>query len=178
MKKISEITFKDYIEASETFKDYLITIFDLAYIEAINIFKIKPTIELEFVQVKELLKIDSFDDFQMIEYVKSLTNISDIELSNIALLKYKQFIKYLTNEAEKIRTIEMELQYEPTGKEYAAGIEELNKFDYYLQIRQLANNDITKIQIVEKLPYHLCYTELLAQKELNIFEKNLIKLQK
>ena len=71
---------------------------------------------------------------------------------------------HVENEVKKIIEKEKALTYEPTGKQLAAGIENLNKFGIFGTIDSLADGDVLKHNDVINLPYHYIFTKLLYEK--------------
>ena len=58
-----------------------------------------------------------------------------------------------------------------------AGLDRFDKYGHYLQLRELANNDITKIEAVKQIKYSAALMELMVRKDLNDYEKELMRIR-
>lgn len=106
-----------------------------------------------------------------IEHISLLTSKIIKELENFSFLKLIQFKNYYFAEIKRICEIENNLlSYEPTDDEKNAGIDNFNVLGVYNQIRNLAGNDVTKIEAVRNCRYSDCLLELYARKLSSEFE--------
>lgn len=144
-----------------------------------NYFNIQELRLFRFSLIKDL-QYDlnkGFDWNKLIGYICMFTNKKKGEILNTRILYICQFKNYLIREIELINKIEaIELGYEKTDIDEAAGIDRFNIFGYYPQLRELANGDITKIESIEKMKYNDCFVELSYRKRQFDFERARNKL--
>ena len=80
---------------------------------------------------------------------------------------------------EHINEIEsMTLTHEIDQDEIRAGIEKLAPLSIYIQIRQIAITFSKSINEVRKWKYSECFTELVTQKRLSDYEKELFEIKR
>jgi hypothetical protein len=98
--------------------------------------------------------------------------IKNIGLKDIFILN--QSYKYLIKEISRVNEIEGELLASSINSDEAqAGIDDLADLGIYLQHRQLALTFHQTIRWVEEQPYNDMILELVTQKRLNDYERNL-----
>ncbi|MCK9281336.1 MAG: hypothetical protein M0P71_11990 [Melioribacteraceae bacterium] len=145
--------------------------------EAVDHFHIGDMTAKSFGLIKDLqFDISSGETgwIKLIEYVEKLINKKCIDLD---LTTFVQTWKYILSEIERITEIEsIVLKYEATDEEIQAGIDKLGILGIYMQIRSLTKGDITKNDEVRSMRYDEAFTELVAQKMLSDYEKELIKI--
>lgn len=74
------------------------------------------------------------------------------------------FFNYIRKGLDEIAVMEDHLAYEPTIYEMSAGIEEFNKFGYFVTVDRLAGGDPLKYDEIVKQPYQVIYSKLLLNK--------------
>lgn len=177
--RLSKLTYKDYFELSPEAKQNIELVFQYYIIHSKNIFDLPFITKWTFENVRCLIaNYNQWNDFQFMEYFSKLANIPLEKFAQYPLIEILNFKKHIENEIEVIRELENELNYSPNGKEKTAGIDEFNIFGDYISYRELANNDVTKIESIKNLEYSLCYTELLMRKKIIEFNRNIEKLNK
>lgn len=152
------------------------------YNDALNVYSIKPLIDFSFGLIKDIQssfsqKFISWNE--LIDFFVELTGIKKEKLINQKLVAICRFKKYVYDEVSELINNENELlKHIPTTDEESAGIDEFGKYGVYIQLRKLANEDITKIEDIRKIKYSSCLLELLYQKDLYNYQTKLNKIKK
>ena len=141
-----------------------------------------PLEKRSFGEIKDLMAAASDGEYSFIE---QLMTISDYSLENILPRPAYEWIKTLEFISEKIvNFVEMEqtqLVPQVPGKDYSSQMEQVD-FSFfseeYIQLRELANQDITKIDEIRKLPYETCFVELLYRTKQTDFERLVMQSNK
>ena len=126
---------------------------------------IPDIIEWSYDKVKTLQSM--FDGLRYGDIPEVLAYVHDTKVEDhFKAFFYDTFALYnhIEKEVTKIIDKEKALIYEPTGKQLAAGIENLNKFGLFGTIDSLADGDVLKHKAVINLPYHYIFTKLLYEK--------------
>lgn len=76
---------------------------------------------------------------------------------------------------ELMETEQTELVYEPTEKEKEAGVEDLNRFDFFPTIDQLTGGDQTRVDEILMLPYHKVFRKMAYTKAVGNINKKLVE---
>ena len=181
--KVENILLIEYITGDSILieKYNFIMKFSEEFKKAVNYFNIQELRLFRFSLIKDFQSDlnKGFDWMKLIDYICLFTQKEKREILNNRILYICQFKNYLIREIELINKIEaIELGYEKTEIDEAAGIEKFNIFGYYPQLRELANCDITKIESIEKMKYIDCFVELSYRKRQFDFERsknNLLK---
>lgn len=169
--KIPKLTFNEYFVLEDKTEQN----FAIKYIkESKDIFSIGDFTELSFKTVKNMqssiadgLKWENI--FDLLENEKGLKQKAIGLLPVMELAKFKL---YIDEQIQIINTIEsIALSHSTTNEEEIAGIEDLSDLGTYLQFRELANNDILKIEAIGKMKYSDCFLELVARKRLYDYKK-------
>jgi hypothetical protein len=113
--------------------------------------------------------------YKIAEYLQTLTKQKII---NEYLDKICQQWKYIVVEIQRIINIEnIALAYYATNEEKTAGIDKLNGLGIYLQFRNIAREINLTIDQVKAMPYLEAFTELVTQKKIHDYEKELIRIR-
>lgn len=91
-------------------------------------------------------------------------DVSEDRLLDISVFDYFDTISFFAKEIRLINTIEESL-ISTVGEPIDEGSSVFAKFGVLAQYLNLAGNDITKINKIEKLDYSLCFSVLLYRKE-------------
>lgn len=183
MIEIQDISLVEYHELDEdTKREYDFAIkYGKQFNTPINVFEAPDFTELSFGIVKDMQQ-----DFQgeiswktILDYTEKITGLSKKDIAKRKLLTVCRFNAHILAEVERINEIESQLlSSAPTAEEVAAGIDQFAKFGAYPQLRKLAKGDLTKLEEIKELPYHLCLLELHYDKTYNEFRNQVIKLRK
>jgi hypothetical protein len=85
---------------------------------------------------------------------------------------------YCKNEIELINKIESEnLGHDSTGEEQSAGIEIFSKYRSFPQFLSLCNEDLTKMELIRKLEYSVCFAKLMYDADLVQYQNNIFKIR-
>jgi len=172
--KIENLTFNEYFVLEDKSEQNFAIKYAKELNDPVDIFEIGDFTELTFKTVKDMqYSITNgltWDDiFELIESVKG---ISQKELGRRTIFDLARFKCYVDAEIQRINKVEnMSLSHTPTNDEEIAGIDDLSDLGTYLQFRDLANEDITKIKEIEKIKYSDCLLELIARKRIYEYRK-------
>lgn len=159
------------------------------YQESIDSIGIGDLTDCSFGLIKEIL-MDMEAGFDFSKQFTSLVKIVDerglkIDIMDMELLSFVQELNYMKDQLSDIVENERNLLSDSDFDEKAeraaidANGESLFKgIETYLQLRSLANEDITKIDAVEHMKYSDCLLELYTRQQLRKFEKNYERLSK
>lgn len=141
-----------------------------------------PLEKRSFGEIKDLMSAASEGEYQFIQQVMK---IDDYSLPKILKRPAYEFIKTLEFISDKIVAfVEMEntqLVQQVHGKDYSSQLEQVDFScfsDEYIQLRELANQDITKLEEIRKLPYETCFVELLYRTKQTDFERLVMQSNK
>lgn len=183
MIELDDITVNDYIELEDkTEYDFAIN-FANQYNELIDEYGIGDIIQLKMGIVKDIqdeMEFGTLTFEKKIDYLNLILKKENSEwIGSEKLAKFSRGLNYLYSGIEEIIKAErMVLCHEPSIEEEAAGLERFSKLGVYLQLRKLANGDITKIEAIREMPYSSCFTELYTQKLEFDFQKDLNDIYK
>lgn len=139
--------------------------------------------------IKEILMMME-GDFNFTEQLSALQKLIDdsklrIRAIEMDVLQFVQELNYMKDEMKKIVDAEIELlsnaEYDEIAERAVMGNNGKSLFEgleVYMQLRQLANEDITKIDKIEKMKYSDCLIELYTRNQLSKFQKNYERLSK
>lgn len=121
--------------------------------------KVNELWELKWIELIEL-KFD-LEDQDLKAAIQKLYTISDKELLQVEVLNFKSCIAWITNQLEDIAETESEnLSYTPSNDELDAGVDELQKYDYYVTLDSLTEGDSTKEDYYLNKPYSYIFRKL------------------
>jgi hypothetical protein len=169
MIEVKDYSYKEFLQLSPVELTEYVSIMQFAkpFRQEVDIFNIGDITTCNFGLIKDLqYDLQSDIDYdKMFEHISMITKKNIEDLHNFSLLKILQFKNYYISEIKRICEIENNLlSYEPTNEEKNAGIENFNSLGIYNQIRNLAGNDVTKIEAVRAVKYSDCLLELYARK--------------
>lgn len=171
--KLSELTYKDYFELSDSNKTDIELTFQYCILHPKNIFDLPVITKWTFENVRVLISnYHLWNDIQFMEYFSKLANITLEKFAQYPLIEILNFKKHIESEMQLIRNLESELEYKPTQIELAAGIESFNEFGYFTMYWELANEFIGNLDIVKNIDYMTCYVVLSYRKKFKDFSKN------
>ena len=181
MIELENITYKQYLEIEDkSLYDYCIK-YAYSFNKPVDHLKITDLMEYDFGIVKDL-QYDFQNGItwqQLLDYICELKNIKLKDIVNNLLINLCQIKSYLKSEIERINEIEsLTLSFEPEEDEIRAGIDILAPFGIYLQLRQIALTFHKSIYEIRKWKYADCFTELVCQKKISEFEKNLFEIRR
>lgn len=162
---------------------------DERYRQSVDSIGIGDLTDCSFGLIKEIL-IDMEGGFPFEKQYNSLvkiiaekglkTNLLDMEL--LTFVQQLNYMKDCLNEIiETERQLLSDSDFDEKAERAAIGDDGKSLFDgieVYLQLRSLANEDITKIDAVEHMKYSDCLLELYTRQQLRKFEKNYERLSK
>jgi hypothetical protein len=174
--KLELITFKDYVVLADKSEYNFAMKYATRFKTAVDELNLGSAMSWKFGIVKDL-QFDLGNEMSITKAVDYISLISGVELPEIANYRIDQIsrtIAYIQSEIENISNIErIKLSHETTAEQEMAGLEDFSDLGVYMQIRELAGNDVTKIEAVRNLPYDLCFIELYARKKINQYEKKI-----
>lgn len=162
---------------------------DERYRQSVDSVGIGDLTDCSFGLIKEIL-IDMEDDFPFEKQYNSLVKIIaekglKTNLMDMELLTFVQQLNYMKDGLNEIVETERQLlsdsDFDEKAERAAIGDNGKSLFDgieVYLQLRSLANEDITKIDEIEHMKYSDCLLELYTRQQLRKFEKNYERLSK
>ena len=179
MIELKRITVKEYLTLEDKSQYDFAMKFALQFNESVNEFEIQDVFELPFGFVLDY-QFELSHDMTLLKQIELIQTITDRKIGDMLLDVFCRGCKWLNDGIFQIAEIERQkLSYTPTYDEQSAGIENLFEgLEYYMKIRKLAGNDITKIEQVRALPYSRCFLELYTQKQEYEYQQNIIKNQK
>jgi len=107
----------------------------------------------------------------VMELARIVYGIHDITI--VSVIDLQGFNWIIEAMAEMIETEKRELAYEPSEKEKAAGIDELERFGFMPTIDSLAAGNMSEYNQVLSQPYHKVFQKLCYQKTINSITKKL-----
>lgn len=145
--------------------------------------------ECSFGLIKEIL-MDMEGEWTFENQYEALRKImlekaNNVDLLSMNIVEFIQQLNYMKDCMNAIVKNEIELLSNSDFDEIAEravigdnGKSLFEGIEVYLQLRQLANDDITKIDKIEKMKYCDCFLELYTRNQLNKFESNYNKIAK
>ncbi len=175
--EIERITLEQYLNLEEkSIYDFALK-FVLKFNIPENVFNCNPISDMKFgfvktMQAKILSEHTIYDE---IEFVKECTDRNPLKMF---LDDYSRQLIYLVKELEGLSEREINLlTTEPTQKEINAGLHRFDGLGLYLQERELAGKDITKLDSIREMKYQDCFVELYTRKQERDFETAYSKLK-
>ena len=167
--KLPFITIGEYCQlTNEERKDYDFAIKYSTQSEAKDILFFGDITKKTFGEVKDWQQL--FSDKE--SFVKFLT-MFDEKLLTLDVFSFFAFYRYVESEVVRVSEIEQKLlSHEPTADEVASGIDRFNIFGVAIQIDNLAKGDITKWEVIRKMPYEHCLLKLVMDKTANDFTRD------
>jgi hypothetical protein len=174
--EIERITLAEYYKLEDTSNYDFAMKFAHQFTIPENIFKVPDLEELEFGFIKNAqLNIVRGDMNYYLELFHELTGLNPF---NLYLDEFTRQLHYIKREFEKLSEKESKLLISPPSeKEQRAGLERFDGLGAYMQERELANNDITKLEAIRKTKYKYCFVELYTRKQERDFNKAYSKLK-
>ncbi|MCQ2608738.1 MAG: hypothetical protein MJ197_08645 [Bacteroidales bacterium] len=177
--KIKNYTFKQYSKLPlAKQQEYALMLRLSTNIERKNYISTEDVEEWTFTLVKELMQnIEDIDAFTNV-LLANRKEFQDIEKESAYKViisigyVYQRIIELINLEAT---TLVGYTSNEVMEASQGVGFEE---FGCYTQLLELANNDITKIEAVEQMPYCDCYTFLRYKAKESLFQKRLNDIYK
>jgi len=162
-------------------------------VEFLSAFEVKGGSELrikKFLRTKKLKpKVNDLWDLKWIELIElrfdlenqdlkaviqKLYTITEKELIQVEVLNYKSVLKWITEQLEDITETEKEnLNYTASNDELDAGVEELQKYDYYVTLDSLTDGDSTKEDFYLNKPYSFIFRKLCLMNDKRIINEKL-----
>lgn len=111
---------------------------------------------------------------KLLEYFAEISGKDLKEIGKMGIVEIYQQKNFFEEQINNINKIESNgLGHIATSDEKEAGIDRFKDFGQYLQLRKLALNDITKIEQIKKMKYKHCFAELVIDKMISDFDKDL-----
>lgn len=178
--QIKNYTLVEYTNLEDKSEFDFIMKFDKKFSVSNDVFNLGEFTDLPFGMVKDIQHQASqgMTWINLCEWIAKIKGTRIKQVAQYGMLELCQQRNYMVEEIERINLIESTaLGHESEDDEIRAGIEGFAIFGHYLQVRELANNDITKIDDVKKIKYSLALMELLVRKKLTDYEKELTKIK-
>jgi len=172
---IDNLTFNEYFVLEDKSEQNFAIKYSKELNDPVDIFEIGDFTELTFKTVKDMqYNISNGLTWENVfELVESVKGISYKVLGLKTIFDLARFKSYIDIEIQRINTIEnIALSHTATTDEEIAGIDDLSDLGSYLQFRELANEDITKIKEIEQMKYSDCLLELVARKRIYDYRKS------
>lgn len=184
-KQIEDVTVEQEPEQQTEFNMQSVTFQDFQRMvkfgkssDTIGKYKSKPFIELPYGIIKKDLPLYQKRElvYETVELILGC-QYDDLDLSDASGNEILQFLIWIKEQQEFIHDREMQhLTSEPEPEMIAAGIDKLNSHGEIITIDSLAQRDISKHKVIEKMPYHEIFKKLLIDKEIRDFEKRYAKV--
>lgn len=177
MIEIKDITYKEYFEIDpDEIDTYNRTIrYAIIFNKSEDHFNLGDFMKIPFGIVKDL-QYDLSNGLGLEQAVDYMCQISGKPLSefiNKKLITICQQRQYMVDEITRLTDIEAKtLSGTLTDEQIEAGIEMFGIFGVYMQLRDLAGNDVTKIESVRQIPYETCFLELYVRSKYAEYEDN------
>lgn len=114
----------------------------------------------------------------LLNFVHEETGISKLELGSISIFEWVKFRNWIKQGVKAINKLEEQLRYEGTPDDEASGINNLAKFNVFIQIDELAHGKIWMHDTIkEKVPYEIGFIKLLKDKEVNEYQRERMKIK-
>lgn len=177
-----DTTYREFIKLNE--EDRFGYTFQITYgnFEKKDYFSNTPLEKRTFGEIKRLMESAQESEYA---FINEILTINDYSLDNILDRPAYEFLKTVEYIADKIVDfVEMEntqLVPQVQGKDYSSQLEQVDFSmftDEYIQLRELSNEDITKIEQIRNLPYEQCFVELLYRTKQADFEKLVMQSNK
>jgi hypothetical protein len=176
--KIKNLTFNEYYVLEDKTEMNFAIKYGKELNEPLDVFDIGDFTELPFKIVKDMQYYitEGITWENIFEVVHEVKKIDHEHLGMMTIYSLARFKSYVDSEIQRINKIEgIALSHTPTNEEEIAGIEDLSDLGTYLQFRELANEDITKIKEIGQMKYSDCLLELVARKRIYEYRKELVK---
>lgn len=136
--------------------------------------------ELKFGLIKDIQADLEDGDININKYIGYINSIKpELKIGDMYLDEFTRGCNYLITSITELLQNEIDtLVTLPSTEEEQAGLDRFNGLGIYLQMRSLANNDITKIEYIKGMTYLKCYLELYTRKQENDFQKELERIYK
>lgn len=168
---IEDITVQQYIDLEDKhLYDFAIK-YAFIFTDSINEFQIGDIFDFEFGLIKDT-QYEILDEMSVMTKFDIVGKFTNKDISKLSLMKVIRQFNYISEQIELIVDVERQmLSHEPSDYEIQAGIDDFADLGVYLQIQQLTNSDVTKIEDVRKVKYNDCFLELLTRKRSYDFNK-------
>lgn len=186
--KHTRIKYKDFINLTDidTISNYILAIKHSDYYNIPeDCLGVGDLFDKKFGDIKDLQvelqneNYESFDLNSQISFLKKFIGCDDKFIDNCYLDQIIKSIKYMLESMNQLlenENITLKSNIPISYEEESAGIDRFNDLGVYMQIRNLANNDVTKIKDVRNTSYSDCYLELYARKVEGEFKYDLQKI--
>lgn len=180
--KVKDITFKEYIAlADRTDYDFYI---EYGKFEPEDIFNLGAFVDRSFEFVKDIQFYFYYDKrgFTWLAFFDEMTKATGKtrdELTDISLFSLYKAMLYIKAQIEMIGTMESDyLGHTPTPQQKAANIDRFSSYGAFLQFDSLAGGDLTKFEVIKKLPYSLCFAKLKLEADRAEFQQDYENIMK
>jgi len=179
MIELRNIKLKEYFELEDKSEYDFAIKYSFNFNKEVNIFEVDELMKQPFGLIKDMqYYLNELTWERLVEFIEKLSGIDSKKIGDTKLIDICQFKSWIVSEINKINLIEEQaLSYDVTEEEKQAGIDELSMLGTHLQIRSLANDDLTKYEAIRSLPYELCFTELFTKKKLFEYQERLWKIK-
>ena len=172
--EIENITFLEYTNLKDkSLYDYAAQ-FSRKLNTAKDLFDIGDFTKLTFGQVKDAQYLFSSGvSFEkMFKFVSQVTKDPYNKIAKQRFFDLCMCRRFVEEQLQEIHKLELNIYHETDARDESAGIDRLAKFGVLIQIDSLAGGDVLKYDLIKELPYNLCFTKLLMQKEIDLFNLN------
>ena len=178
--EFTNISFIEYSQLSDRAEiDYILK-YSRKFNLPIDVFNVGDLTKQPFGLVKDL-QYDlngGVTWMQLLDYFEKLTGKPVKEISKEGVVQIIQFKAYVFSEIERINEIvRIGLASSPDADEEKAGIDRFAIYGNYIQFVDLANDDITRIEQIKKLPYIECFMLLKLRHDRNEYQRDLMRIK-
>ena len=177
--RIEVITLRKYLSLKQDARaeyDFVIKYSEAA--KAKDFFKFGSLFECSFGFVKDLQYLYSIPDMDAIKFFDEFFNIlhthkgvSKDTILNMSVFSFYSMLFYLSEQIKEINNKELNLVTSTNNSFIYPDSERFNKYNSFIQLLTLANDDITKIDAVRNIQYSIAFTYLLYKKDLQEYEQ-------
>lgn len=178
MIELAAISLRQYVELEDRSEYDFAMKYAFRFKEPIDEYKLGDMTEQTFGLVKDLqYDIETGMTFdKLLDYIKQLSKVNDIGAEPID--KVMRFSNYLIESIKQIIEVENQsLSYEPDMDEEEAGMDRFTGLGVYLQMRSIATTFHITPQKVREWKYADALTEMYTAKQLNDYERELMKIK-
>lgn len=178
MIELKNISLREYVELEDRSEYDFAMKYAFRFKEPVDEYGLGDMTELTFGVIKDLqYDIESGMTFEkLLEYTERLGQIKAI--GSEPLDKVMRFSNYIIESIKQIIDVENQtLSHEADPDEEEAGMERFNGLGVYLQMRSIATTFHITPQEVREWKYADALTEMYTAKQLNDYERDLMKIK-
>ena len=119
---------------------------------------------------------NAIQNSQMLEAMQVVYQFKPKDFFTLDVFNCFAVYKWITEQLSEIaKAEENELASDPSSEEKAAGVEQLEEFDYAVSLDVIAGGDVLKYDAILEQPYAVIFRKLCLEKTKNEIQQNLIE---